>query len=77
MKQYTSLAALVSLIPLVHGHGFVTSPTARMPGSAMEAACGEQVKINQESDNYGNIQGELQVASSQSDYNAAKCDIWL
>jgi hypothetical protein len=48
-----------------------------MPGSAMAAACGNQVQVNQESDNYGNIQGELQVASSQSDYKAADCDIWL
>jgi len=43
----------------------------------MEAACGQQVYNNQASDSYGNIQGELQVAASQSDYNAAACDIWL
>lgn len=77
MKQFTPLAALAGLIPLVHGHGFVTSPTARMPGDAMASACGEQVEINQKSDNYGNIQGELQVASGQSDYSAGECDIWL
>ncbi|KAJ5167201.1 uncharacterized protein N7482_005982 [Penicillium canariense] len=78
MKQFTTTAAtLAALLPLVHGHGFVTSPTARMPGSAMKAACGDQVEVNQQSDNYGNIQGELQVAASQSDYNAAECDIWL
>jgi hypothetical protein len=77
MKQYTSIAALAGLISLVNGHGFVTSPTARMPGAAMKAACGDQVEVNQLSDNYGNIQGELQVAASQSDYNAAECDIWL
>ena len=28
-------------------------------------------------DNYGNIQGELQVAKTQTDYNAEKCKIWL
>lgn len=72
-----TLASLVSLATLIRGHGFVTSPTARMPGSAMAAACGKQVEINQRSDNYGNIQGELQVANGQSDYNAGKCDIWL
>ena len=27
-------------------------------------------------DNYGNIQGELQVAKTQTDYNAEKCKIW-
>jgi hypothetical protein len=77
MKQFTPFAALVGLIPLVNAHGFVTSPTARMPGDAMASACGQQVKTNQESDNYGNIQGELQVANGQSDYSAGECDIWL
>lgn len=78
MKQFTiTTAALAALLPLVHGHGFVTSPNPRMPGAAMKAACGNQVEINQQSDNYGNIQGELQVAKSQTDYNAAECDIWL
>jgi hypothetical protein len=27
-------------------------------------------------DNYGNVQGELQVARTQTDYNAEKCKIW-
>ncbi|RHZ62313.1 uncharacterized protein CDV56_108628 [Aspergillus thermomutatus] len=77
MKQTGTLVALAGLVSMVHGHGFVTSPQPRMPGAAMKAACGNQVEINQQSDNYGNIQGELQVAKSQSDYNAEECDIWL
>ena len=43
----------------------------------MEAACGQQVYYNQIGDNYGNIQGMLQVAASQTDYNAAACKIWM
>ncbi|KAF2805970.1 uncharacterized protein BDZ99DRAFT_466267 [Mytilinidion resinicola] len=43
----------------------------------MSAACGAQVYSNQASDNYGNTQGELQVAAAQADYNAAACDVWL
>ncbi|CAI7608290.1 unnamed protein product [Penicillium glandicola] len=70
MKNFTPALAFASIISLVNGHGFVTSPTARMPGTAMEAACGAQVVSNQEADNYGNIQGELQVAATQTDYNA-------
>ncbi|KAF2084982.1 hypothetical protein K490DRAFT_59103 [Saccharata proteae CBS 121410] len=77
MKTYGSLLALSGMASLVHGHGFVTSPQARMPGSAMASACGQQVYSNQESDNYGNVQGELQVAATQSDYNAEECNIWL
>ncbi|PKX93884.1 lytic polysaccharide monooxygenase [Aspergillus novofumigatus IBT 16806] len=77
MKQTGTLVALAGLVSMVHGHGFVTSPKPRMPGPAMKAACGNQVEVNQQSDNYGNIQGELQVAKSQSDYSAGECDIWL
>lgn len=77
MHQSIAIAALAGLVPLVHGHGFISSPKPRLPGSAMEAACGQQVYSNQESDRYGNVQGMLQVANSQSDYNAAECDIWL
>ncbi|OJD39768.1 chitin binding protein [Diplodia corticola] len=71
------IAALPVLATLVAGHGYISKPQARMPGDAMAAACGQQVYTNQQSDHYGNVQGELQVASSQSDYDAAACDIWL
>ncbi|KAL4895757.1 chitin binding domain-containing protein [Aspergillus ambiguus] len=77
MKYPSSILALAGLTSMAHGHGFVTTPKARMPGDAMKAACGEQVEINQQSDNYGNVQGELQVAKGQSDFNAQKCDIFL
>ncbi|KAE9379532.1 hypothetical protein N431DRAFT_434496 [Stipitochalara longipes BDJ] len=77
--QYTSsiLAAAVSLMTTASAHGFIISPQARLAGPAMEVACGTQVYNNQASDNYGNIQGELQVAATQTDYNAAECNIWL
>ncbi|OQE46480.1 hypothetical protein PENCOP_c001G07033 [Penicillium coprophilum] len=77
MKHFAPALAFASIISLVNGHGFVSSPKARQPGTAMEAACGKQVVSNQGSDKYGNIQGELQVASSQDDYEAAACDIWI
>ncbi|KAH9996367.1 chitin binding domain-containing protein [Xylariaceae sp. FL0662B] len=78
MKSIISLTVgLTGFISTVASHGFIIEPSPRMPGDAMKAACGEQVQINQASDNYGNIQGELQVAASQSDYDEAACDIWL
>jgi predicted carbohydrate-binding protein with CBM5 and CBM33 domain len=78
MKYSSSvLAAGAGLITTVSAHGFITSPQARLAGPAMEAACGTQVYNNQASDNYGNIQGELQIAATQTDYNAAECNIWL
>lgn len=76
MKQ-TTILTLTTLATLAHGHGFISKPQARMPGSAMQSSCGEQVYNNQKSDNYGNVQGELQITKGQDDYNAAECDIWL
>ncbi|KAF1993656.1 hypothetical protein P154DRAFT_378676, partial [Amniculicola lignicola CBS 123094] len=67
--------ALAGLVSTVAGHAFITDPKPRMPGDAFKAACGAQMYSNQNSDVYGNIQGELQVA--QADYNAEECDIWL
>lgn len=76
--QYTStILAAAGLLTTVSAHGFISSPQPRMPGNAMKTACGQQVYYNQMSDHFGNIQGELQVAASQSDYNAAACNIWL
>ncbi|KAL4740482.1 chitin binding domain-containing protein [Aspergillus similis] len=77
MKQATTVLAAAGLISLANAHGYISSPQPRMPGSAMAAACGQQVYNNQAADRAGNVQGELQVASSQSDYDADACHIWL
>ncbi|KAL4973395.1 chitin binding domain-containing protein [Aspergillus desertorum] len=77
MKQATSILAAAGLISLANAHGYITSPQPRLPGSAMASACGQQVYNNQAADRAGNIQGELQVAASQSDYDADACHIWL
>lgn len=61
----------------VHSHGVIINPKSRQPGPAMKAACGQQLSNQQESDEYGNIQGELQVAENQNDYNADRCNLWL
>ncbi|KAH6720184.1 hypothetical protein BKA61DRAFT_730541 [Leptodontidium sp. MPI-SDFR-AT-0119] len=76
--QYTSaiLLSAAGLLTTVSAHGAILTPTPRSAGEAMKAACGTQVYYNQASDSFGNIQGELQVAASQTDYNAAACNIW-
>ncbi|KAL1589210.1 hypothetical protein WHR41_02043 [Cladosporium halotolerans] len=71
----SNILASASMLALASAHGFITSPSPRMPGDAMAAACGQQMYYNQQGDNYGNVQGELQVA--QDDYDAAACDVWL
>ncbi|KAL4751087.1 hypothetical protein BDW72DRAFT_98976 [Aspergillus terricola var. indicus] len=77
MKQATTVLAAAGLVSLANAHGYISSPQPRMPGSAMSAACGQQVYNNQAADRAGNVQGELQVAASQSDYDADACHIWL
>ena len=74
MKPASSFAFL-SFLATAYGHGFVTSPPARLAGDAMAAACGQQMFGQQTSDNYGNIQGEMQVMGSG--FDASKCNLWL
>ncbi|KAH7040625.1 chitin binding domain-containing protein [Microdochium trichocladiopsis] len=71
-----TLFGVAALATTVLGHGYVIDPPARKPGPAMAAACGQQMFNNQNSDIYGNIQGELQVARNQADFDASKCNVW-
>lgn len=73
----SKVMASASMIALASAHGFIVSPSPRMPGSAMSDACGEQMYNNQMGDNLGNVQGQLQVANGQDDYDAAACNVWL
>lgn len=77
MNTMKTAFAAAGLISSVAGHGYITSPSARMPGTAMASACGQQMYNNQAADNYGNIQGELQqVTQADSGYNATACHVW-
>ncbi|KAF2665368.1 hypothetical protein BT63DRAFT_463633 [Microthyrium microscopicum] len=77
MHSFIGLSAVLAVVPFVRGHGTVTDPPARAPGTAFKAACGEQVFNNQKGDNKGNVQGELQIAMNQKDYNAAQCNLFM
>lgn len=68
------LAFLVNLLPLVAGHGFVSSPPARRPGDAYRAACGEQPFYQQSADVNGNVQGIQQVVGQDK---TDACNLWL
>jgi predicted carbohydrate-binding protein with CBM5 and CBM33 domain len=68
-------SSIFGLFATVHGHGFISSPAPRMPGSAFGSACGGQLLSQQTSDRYGNVQGEMQVLGS--DFDAAACNLWL
>jgi Lytic polysaccharide mono-oxygenase, cellulose-degrading len=78
MPSFTSyLLSAVAGASVVAGHGMIVTPKPRLPGNAMKAACGQTVEMVQSSDNFGNIQDELQKTAGQSDYNAKACHIWL
>ncbi|RGP78222.1 hypothetical protein FLONG3_3638, partial [Fusarium longipes] len=68
-------AGILAFLPLVAAHGFIKSPSPRMPGDAYKAACGDQPFYQQESDINGNVQGIKQVVGS--DLKAADCNLWL
>ncbi|KAF9739813.1 hypothetical protein PMIN06_004907 [Paraphaeosphaeria minitans] len=77
MKSYTAAIGLAAFAAQVAAHGYLTNPKPRMPGDALEKACGTQVFDMWSSDINGNIQTALQVASTQNDYDVAACNIWL
>jgi hypothetical protein len=77
MRSTLSLLPAVLFATAAFGHGTIVNPPARAAGDAMKAACGEQVFNNQKSDNQGNVQGEIQIASSQKDYDPTKCNLFL
>lgn len=68
-------AGILAFLPLVAAHGFIKSPTPRMPGDAYKAACGDQPFNQQSSDINGNVQGIKQVVGQ--DFDAASCNLWL
>jgi predicted carbohydrate-binding protein with CBM5 and CBM33 domain len=65
-----------TLTTLISAHGIVTSPPARIVGTAMKAACGQQVTNNLQSNAYGDIQQLSQIGSQQKDFTSA-CDVSL
>lgn len=73
----SSLLFTTLLVEYVLSHGIITQPKSRAAGPAMQAVCGQQVTNQQTSDVYGNIQGELQIAQTQKDYDPTTCNFFL
>ncbi|KAF9694541.1 hypothetical protein EKO04_007281 [Ascochyta lentis] len=72
MKSYSAAVALAGFVSSVAAHGFISSPSPRLPGDGLKAACGDQVYNQQSSDHYGNVQGALQ--NLQGDH--PDCRMW-
>lgn len=71
-----TLATIVAFATLAYGHGEISSPKPRRVGPAMIASCGQQAASNM-GNPQGNVQGILQTAQSQQDYDPATCNLWL
>ena len=77
MKTSAVLAAFAALLPAVYAHGDVTSPLPRNPGPAFGSVCGAQTLNTVQSDRFGNVQAEAQVAAGQAGFDAAKCNFFM
>jgi predicted carbohydrate-binding protein with CBM5 and CBM33 domain len=75
-KMSLRAAAILAFASVAYGHGVVTSPPPRRPGTAMIAACGQQA-FNNMGNPQGNVQGIIQVGKTQTDYDAAACNAFL
>lgn len=75
MHSIVFASALFSAVPFVVGHGHVEKPPSRTPGDAFKASCGQQLLSQQSSDINGNLQGEMQIAAGQTDYDPSKCNL--
>ncbi|KAL6710149.1 hypothetical protein ACN47E_009940 [Coniothyrium glycines] len=74
MKSYSTAIALAGFVSSVAAHGFISSPTPRLPGDGLKAACGDQVFNQQSSDHFGNVQGALQnLQGSHPDCRMWQC----
>ncbi|KAJ3158404.1 hypothetical protein HDU86_002872 [Geranomyces michiganensis] len=74
MYAHSALLTL-ALAGGVLGHGMISSPTPRLPGPAMQAACGQTIFNTQNSDTGGNIQDLLNKRGP--DFDPVKCNLWL
>jgi hypothetical protein len=74
--MYTSLV-IASLASTVLSHGLITSPPSRVPGAAMEAACGTAVTALVKSDNTSHVEGMPEAAATTANFNATACNVFL
>ena len=74
--QFT-IAALLTLVPSVLGHGLITSPPSRPVGPAIIANCGPKVEQDIRLDNTSHVEGLPELAARDTAYKPASCNLWL
>jgi hypothetical protein len=76
-KMQFTIAALLTIVPAVLGHGLIQSPPARPIGPALTANCGPKVEQDIRLDNTSHVESRPELAAKDPKYNAAKCNLWL
>jgi len=76
-KMQFTIAALLTIVPAVLGHGLIQSPPSRPVGPAIIANCGPKVEQDIRLDNTSHVEGLPELAAKDTAYNAEKCNLWL
>lgn len=74
--KFSIAAITLSIAAMANAHGYLVSPPPRQPGPAFTRDCGAQANSMWSSDINGNVQGLLQVVTSQPDYNPKRCKVY-
>lgn len=71
------LAGLLLLPSLALGHGLISSPAARSPGAATEAACGQKIAAEVAADPTSHVEGLPELGAADDGFDPALCNVWL
>lgn len=73
----STVVASLLLAPVVLSHGIITVPPSRAIGPAITAACGQAITSAIKSDNTSYVEQLTKLASSDSKFDPAACDLYL
>ncbi|KAK7181293.1 hypothetical protein DPSP01_007350 [Paraphaeosphaeria sporulosa] len=75
--MFSAIATGLLLAPVVLSHGIITTPPSRAIGPAISTACGQAITSAIKSDNTSYVEQLTKLASADSKFNPAACDLYL
>lgn len=75
--MYNTVLIFAGLASTVISHGLITFPPSRIPGPAMEAACGASVTALVVADNTSHVEDMPEAAALTPNFNATACPLFL
>jgi hypothetical protein len=75
--MFFTVATVLLLASAVLSHGIITVPPSRGIGPAISTACGQAITSAIKSDNTSYVEQLTKLASSDSKFDAAACDLYL